>query len=132
MIRLNTNISKAFNKQLVSKHTFTMKLQALILALDWLVYIFLLASAVYCIVVSNVIQNYANKTTDTYKSEIDAENIQMPEFLFCDYSNRIRQLTGSFETKYYLKEKVGFGWKKIEDIRIRNNEKCFLSICRLT
>ena len=58
-----------------------MKLQALILALDWLVYVFFLASAVYCIVVSNVIQNYANKTTDTYKSEIDAKNVQMPALI---------------------------------------------------
>ena len=102
-----------------------MKLQGVIVALDWFAYIVFLASAVYCIIVSNVIQNYANKTTDIYKSEIDAENIQMPEFLLCDYSNRIRQLIGSFEMEYYLKEKVGFGWKKIEDIRIRNNEKCF-------
>ena len=101
-----------------------MKLQGVIVALDWFAYIVFLASAVYCIIVSNVIQNYARKTTDTYKSEIDAENIQMPEFHFCDYSNRIRQLNGSFETEYYLKEKVGFKWKKIEDIRIRNKEKC--------
>ena len=102
-----------------------MKLQAVISAIDWLVYIFFLASAVYCIIVSNVIQNYANKTTDTYKSEIVAESVQMPEFLFCDYSYRIRQLNGSFEVEYYLKEEVGFGWKKIEDIKMRNNMNCF-------
>ena len=103
-----------------------MKLQEIIVAIDWMVYIFFLASAVYCIVVSNVIQNYANKTTDTYKSEIDAKNVQMPEFLFCDYSYRIRQLNGSFEVEYYLKEEVGSGWKKITDIRMRNNMNCFI------
>ena len=102
-----------------------MKLQEKIVAIDWLVYIFFLASAVYCIIVSNVIQNYANKTTDTYKSEIVAESVQMPEFLFCDYSYRMRQLNGSFEVQYYLKEEVGFGWKKIEDIKMRNNMNCF-------
>ena len=102
-----------------------MKLQGLIVALDWFTYVVFLASAIYCIIVSNVIQNYANKTTDTYKSEIVAKNVQMPEFIFCDYSYRIRQLNESFEMEYYLKEEVGFGWKKIEDVRMRNNMNCF-------
>ena len=35
-------------------------------------------------------------------------------------------MNGLFEVEYYLKEKVGFGWKKIEDIRMRNNMNCFI------
>ena len=53
-----------------------MKLQVLIVALDWFAYIVFLASAVYCIIARNIIQNHTNETKDTYKSEIDAQKCQ--------------------------------------------------------
>ena len=51
---------------------------------DWLVYISLCAVSIYFIIESNVIQKYMNKNTDTYQTEIETQEVTIPDFVFCE------------------------------------------------
>ena len=97
----------------------------IIQAIDWIVYIASFVIGIYCIIASNVIQNYANRTTDTYKSEIDADHVEIPQFYFCDPSNRISELNGSsFQIEYHITEDDGWKWSKLKEIQIKKIENC--------
>ena len=97
----------------------------IIQAIDWIVYITSFVIGIYCIIASNVIQNYAHKTTDTYKSEIDAYHVEIPQFYFCDPANRISELNGSsYEIEYYFSEDDGWKWSKLKEIEINRIENC--------
>ena len=57
-----------------------MELSQKVKIIDWIIYLVLWISAIYCIIQSNVIQNYFNKDSDTYKTEIEATGIELPDF----------------------------------------------------
>ena len=104
---------------LKSKNTFIMKLE-FIKAIDWIVYIISLALAIYYIIASGVIQNYANKTTDSFKSEVEADHADVPEFYFCDASKRILSLKhADFEIDYKVTDN-GVILNQIEGIKTRS------------
>ena len=97
-----------------------MKLQHIFKIIDRLVYTALIICAAYCIIASNVIQNFANQTTDTYKSEIVFNDIvALPEFSFCDWSFRISNMDGLYEIEYYISDNAFYDWNIVENIVIR-------------
>ena len=63
-----------------------MKFELIIKIIDWVIYICLCASAIYCIITSNVIQDYLNEYSDTYQTEVEA-NDTFPEVKFCHWSS---------------------------------------------
>ena len=83
-----------------------MELSQKVKIIDWIIYLVLWVIAIYCIIQSNVIQNYFNKDSDTYKTEIETTGTILPDFSFCDWSKRILDLQDSFEIDYKLYDPV--------------------------
>ena len=95
---------------------------------DWFLYIILWMISIYFIVESDVIPKYLNKSTDTYETEIEAKEISIPDFTFCDWSERILGLSNQYDIIYYLKD-LGKGTIMKVDILVNqtlHQGKCFV------
>ena len=82
-----------------------MELSQKVKIIDWIIYLVLWVSAIYSIIQSNVIQNYLNKDSDTYKTEIAAREVILPDFSFCDWSRSILDLQ-DYKTYYRLYDPI--------------------------
>ena len=95
---------------------------------DWFLYIILWMISIYFIVESDVIPKYLNKSTDTYETEIEAKEISIPDFTFCDWSERILGLSNEYDIIYYLKD-LGKGTIRKVDILVNqtlHQGQCFV------
>ena len=89
--------------------------------IDWIFYIVSLGLAIYSIFSSGVIQNYWNKTTDSFKSEVEAGDVEIPEFYFCDPSKRIRKRTHpTFEIDYTVVNDESYQKRTIKGIKTKS------------
>ena len=98
-----------------------MKLAEVVKFIDWLIYFFLFSIAIYSIIESNVIQDYFNKNSDTYQTEIQAQDVIIPDFTFCDWTYQILDLINQFEVDYILQDTI-----TKEQFEVKNFTKTFL------